>query len=202
MITALSASKEKIFAQTGLDGYCPICEEKLIPKCGRINIRHWSHTTFSEHCEHERETKWHLEWKSLFNINNVEVVVNKNDKRKLTDAKLKNGLCVEFQHSPISVDEILEREKFYGNMIWVFDCRDAYNENRILLRRRREYSGSDLMSFRWLHAKKNIAYTTKPTYLDLGEHILRLKKIGNKAPTGGYGFIRPKSELVEYFTSK
>ena len=39
-----------------------------------------------------------------------------------------NGYVIEFQHSPISRDEIKERNEFYTNcgykVIWVFDAND------------------------------------------------------------------------------
>lgn len=199
MITALSKYGNKIFASSGETGFCPICNEVLVPKICRLKLSHWAHSKSSKHCEHEPETEWHRKWKSIFNINNIEVVVNKHGIIKRTDVMLGNEYCVEFQHSSISIDEINERENFYGKMIWVFDCIDAYNNGRIQLRIKDGCDRSDLRTFRWFHPKKSISYTTKPTYLDLGNCVLRLKKMGTETPLGGYGFLRHKSELVKYF---
>jgi hypothetical protein len=41
--------------------------------------------------------------------------------RHIADVKAPHGLVVEFQHSPLSLEEISAREKFYGNMIWIVD---------------------------------------------------------------------------------
>lgn len=52
-------------------------------------------------------------------------------------------------------------------------------------------------TFRWRHAKKHIAYCTKPVFLDLGnDQVLHLKKMYPESPVGGWGFIHPKSKLV------
>lgn len=37
------------------------------------------------------------------------------------DIVAKDGAVIELQHSPISVDEILARERFYGKMLWLID---------------------------------------------------------------------------------
>jgi len=184
------------------DGFCVACGKPMIAKCGNINIHHWSHYSNSDHCDYENETQWHLWWKSLLPDENIEVMVERNGVRKITDARLNNGIHVEFQHSPISSQEIKERESHYMNMIWIFDCIEAYQEDRLNLRLSiKKNSTENYRSFRWKHAKKSISYCTKPVYLDLGNSLLRLKKINTEPPVGGYGFLGSKREMVNYLKS-
>ena len=41
--------------------------------------------------------------------------------KHVADVKLRFGLVIEFQHSPIEQMEVESREAFYGNMTWVVD---------------------------------------------------------------------------------
>lgn len=61
----------------------------------------------------------------------------------------------------------------------------------------RARDNTNYRTFRWRHAKKHIAYCTKPVFLDLGnDQLLHLKKMYPESPVGGWGFIHPKSKLV------
>ena len=57
-------------------GICPDCNERLIPKCGDINVWHWSHSSKTE-CDSwsEGETKWHLDWKSIIKKEYCEIKI-------------------------------------------------------------------------------------------------------------------------------
>ena len=115
----------KELPKKGLIGICPVCEEQLIPKCGTINIHHWSHKKDSE-CEYRNDNdmcQWHKYWQNLFDKENQEVIIKKNGKRKMADVYI-NGMTIEFQHSYISNDEIKKRENHYDNLIWIFDFTD------------------------------------------------------------------------------
>lgn len=109
-----------------LAGSCPACGEPTHSKCGKLVIWHWAHTT-KKHCDSwwENESEWHKQWKSHFPEDQQEVIHHCADtgERHIADVKTKNGLVIELQHSSISLDELLARESFYGNMIWVVDGR-------------------------------------------------------------------------------
>jgi len=106
MIWAIN-HKIRIKAEPKKEGYCPLCEERLIPKCGMINRWHWSHKSFSD-CDvwGEGETEWHLDWKQNFPSESQEVSILNHR----ADIFLKDkGLVIELQNSPIQMEEIRER---------------------------------------------------------------------------------------------
>ena len=51
---------------------------------------------------------------------NIEKVVG-NHRTDIRNPK--TGLCIELQHSQLSVQVIQEREKAYENLIWIFNAR-------------------------------------------------------------------------------
>ncbi|MBK7289587.1 MAG: hypothetical protein IPI78_04680 [Chitinophagaceae bacterium] len=114
----------KTEATKGAKGICPICNSELIAKCGDRKINHWSHKAI-RNCDPwwEPESEWHRSWKNNFSQDWQEVLLldkNTNEKH-IADIRTKNGLVIEFQHSPISSQERLSREKFYMTMFWVVD---------------------------------------------------------------------------------
>jgi hypothetical protein len=137
---------------------------------------------------------WHLSWQ-VYLIEkgaDVEVKVEKDGKMHKADARMKNGLIVELQHSHLSVGEIEEREAFYGNMVWVFDARRAFSKDRFDLR-----PGNNRCTFRWKHPRKSIAFAKCPVRLDLGGgKIFQLKKMYPDPPCGGYGKLVVIPELA------
>lgn len=204
-------------AKRGVAAWCPICGEKLIPKCGRIVTHHWSHR--GEDCDswREPETEWHRYWKGLVPEDCAEVTIEKNGQKHRADIVTPDGVVIELQHSSLGVEMIERREAFYERMIWLFDVRDCcpaprylpeyfngeepVNWSSIRLRLRRHKKGYH--TFRWLHPRKSIAYTTAEAYLDVGqEHIFRLKKMWTEPPCGGWGLLKPKSLFEQWLLKK
>jgi hypothetical protein len=115
---------QKKEAEKGLKGLCPICQQPVIAKCGKIKINHWAHTSL-EHCDKwwENETEWHRQWKNTFPLEWQEIVAidEKTGEKHIADIKTNGSMVVEFQHSNISEEERISREKFYKNMIWIVD---------------------------------------------------------------------------------
>lgn len=163
-------------------GFCPICGEEVIAKCGDIKIWHWAHKSGFE-CDSfgEPETKWHLEWKDNFPEERQEVIIEKNiiqtiDKTKpfeelkkhVADVKTKNGLILEFQNSPISPKKIHEREWFYGNMIWILNGK-TLAKNLIYYKKR--------FKWKWYPSSWDSAF--KDIYIDEGDEFLyKLEDVG------------------------
>ena len=112
MLYAIDANETRIRAEPKLGGRCPICRNELVARCGRINIWHWSHKKRLD-CDpwFEPETQWHLAWKELVVPDKIEVVI----KPHRADILAMKGVVIELQHSAISPDEIIERERFYKN---------------------------------------------------------------------------------------
>lgn len=114
----------KVDPQPKLHGVCPHCGEEMVSKCGRIKVWHWAHKS-REVCDPwwENETEWHRAWKKNFpkEWQEISKVDEKTGERHIADVKTPDGLVVEFQHSPISSEELMARENFYENMVWIVD---------------------------------------------------------------------------------
>jgi len=121
-------NSQKVEAHKGIiDAVCPCCGNVVIPKCGSINIHHWSHKTERD-CDlwYEPITEWHLSWQNLFPEESREVALGNH----IADVFYR-GLFWEFQHSFLSAEEIKEREAFYQTMVWVFDFREKYRKGQL-----------------------------------------------------------------------
>jgi len=102
---------------------CPLCKQEVISKCGEIKIWHWAHKS-NKDCDSwwEPESEWHINWKNEFPKECQEIIIIKEGKKHIADIKTKTGTIIEFQKSPISTNDIKERERFYGNnLIWLLD---------------------------------------------------------------------------------
>jgi competence CoiA-like predicted nuclease len=164
MLYAASESGEKIFPVKQGRAFCPFCRSIAIAKCGEIYAHHWAHETNKECDEwYESESDWHLNWKSMFSKEYVEVTIQKNRQRHRADIVGHNGTVIELQHSPISITVISERELFYENMIWLFDMahkRQAFT--------RKSHKGEIEFPFKWSHPKLSLLTCKKPIYFDFG----------------------------------
>ena len=113
----------RIEATPGATGFCPGCKAPLTAKCGDKNIWHWAHRG-RKHCDffREPETEWHRNWKDRFPAEWQEVSSrDEHGELHIADVKAPNGYVVEFQHSPIKIDEVKKRTKQHAPMIWVVD---------------------------------------------------------------------------------
>lgn len=115
--------------KTGLIATCPVCGENVRAKCGQIRLHHWAHIT-KQDCDpwKEAETEWHRRWKERFpkewrEVVIVEVVDEHTHIKHRADIRTDKGLTIEFQNSPISLDEVRQREHFYKNLIWVVNAQ-------------------------------------------------------------------------------
>jgi competence protein CoiA len=211
MLDAINTNGRKVSARRGVIGFCPTCNEKLIPKCGRIMKHHWAHP--GKDCDpwHEPETNWHLYWKKRVPKDCREVTIEKDGEKHRADIVTRNGTVIELQHSSISVDEIEKREKFYGKIIWLFDVRECcpkpkYSDNGVepIIENKKEIrlrirAKDDIHTFRWCHPRKSIAYAKANVYLDVGRNeIFGLKKMYLGKRCGGWGLLKPKSFFVDW----
>lgn len=191
MIWGIDENKEKIKATISSKAKCDICETELIPKCGVIKIWHWSHKSLVD-CDSwvEPESKWHLNWKDEFSKECQEITIKKcisdycNNKKynhnhngknhgdcidcefilHRADIKTKEGLVLEIQNSPISPDDICDREEFYGNMIWLLNG-ETIGKN-LELRDKKTY-----LTFSWKNPPKSWFYSERDIYIDMEYQI-------------------------------
>lgn len=99
---------------------------KLCGKKGTLKIHHFAHFS-NEICdpwkEHEM-SEWHKSLQEMIvDRSLIEYRIERNGILHIADIyNSEKELVIEVQHSPISIEKIRERENFYQNMIWIFDC--------------------------------------------------------------------------------
>lgn len=134
MFIALDTNRNRISIENAIKGnqyFCPICGEIL-------TIRATESLAVKTHFAHKRGTicyddwkhdmsEWHLSWQRQFPEQYREVVIEKNGIKHRADICI-NGTVIEFQHSPITGEEITKRNAFYLScgyqVVWVFDATD------------------------------------------------------------------------------
>jgi len=171
-------------AAPGLRGLCKCCGTFVIAKCGRYVAWHWAHSYLGD-CDPwwETETAWHRNWKNNFPLDWQEVLHKDpatGDEKHIADVKTPTGIVVEFQHSPIKLEERNSRENFYKPMVWVVNgCRNDFDRvnfslgihgNKLPLA-----SGSVGIRFSWYSRGKlphNWCDTKYPVFFDFGNDVL------------------------------
>ena len=134
MYIALDENKIRVHignADKSKQYFCPVCGEELIIKAvDSLSVKpHFAHKKGTE-CldtwQHDM-SEWHYNWQCMFPEEFREVVVEKDGIKHRADVLI-NGCVIEFQHSPITAVEIVERNTFYLNcgykVIWVFDAQN------------------------------------------------------------------------------
>lgn len=179
---------EKEIPTPGVVGRCPVCDAEVRAKCGEVIPPYWSHIS-SKDCDpwSEGETDWHMQSKNQFIRKYQEVTMGPHR----ADVCLPGGFVIEFQHSPITVYEVHEREDFYKNMIWVVDARGF--QMRGLPEREPIYTDFNETVFTfgrennhgaywprprhcWIQARKTvILYTTSGMYVLNDKLVMRAK---------------------------
>jgi len=132
----------KIFVnKSGERAICPKCREEVYGVFGEKQKHHWRHLEENTKCTgkiidvwkedqadnyYHNDPEWHDDMKTatikyckLKKLNcEIEKTYNRNGIIHRTDACV-DGINIEFQRSHISLQEIEERENFYGDMIWI-----------------------------------------------------------------------------------
>ena len=172
---------EKMLASPGERGDCPLCDGETIARCGEIYVWHWAHRSLDGNCEGGEETDWHRAWKSVFPKDVVEVVINKDGRKKRADLLLPNGWIVEFQNSPITHDEVVDRDKFYGKVLWVYNLTECLPRLRFWLK-------DEYCTFSWIRPRSYPTYGREFVW-DLGDYVYAPKKLYFGSRTTGWGNI-------------
>jgi hypothetical protein len=183
MMIALDSEGVRVGAQKGLVGYCPGCSGELTPKCGNIVPHHWAHKPESR-CSFDngKMSEWHIRWQNEFDEDWREVIFNNGGKLNRADIYTPAGVVIEFQHSSISTEKIMEREAVYEKLIWVFDARDYWGQMKLysVLLDLKEYTEdwSILNQYKgvygirkWHGRKKTHDYITKQLVYDTGDSL-------------------------------
>lgn len=143
-------------AQKGQEYFCPCCNASLILKQGQIKDWHFAHEKDAD-CDaftENKMTEWHIRHQNEFPEECREVRMEIDGVVHIADVFC-NGVIWEFQHSPMSNEVFEERSLFYsqkGTLIWVFDMRDQWMNDRIQWVQKR--IDGDYGYFEWAHANK------------------------------------------------
>lgn len=108
--------------------FCPVCGGALIVKAKESEAvkEHFAHKSRRQ-CDswNYDMSEWHRTWQRFFPEECREVVVQNGEEKHRADVLI-NNTVIEFQHSPISAEEIAERNSFYRacgyKVVWVFDA--------------------------------------------------------------------------------
>lgn len=117
--------------------YCPFCGKKVIAKNnGKIREHHFAHKDVcTETWNYDNKTEWHKHWQSLF-PNCTEELVRKDNITHIADVLINNNV-IEFQHSPITINEFRERNDFYSSLgfkvVWIFDLIEKVDKEYIAI---------------------------------------------------------------------
>ena len=135
--------------------FCPACGEKVIPKQGEFNAWHFAHQASScSDAWHYDMSEWHKEWQDRFPEDNREVVISHDGETHRADVRI-GRFVIEFQHSPITLEEVQQRNSFYTgagyDLIWVFDVTEQYHGKVI------EFAGESDEKLHWKHPFQSIS---------------------------------------------
>lgn len=104
----------------------------------------------------------------IWKIHRADIKTSK--KGEIGNFNYQTQIVIELQNSPISSEKIKEREKFYGDMIWLLNGK-TLAKNLYL-----KGSGGPYRTFRWKHPPKSWWAATKPIYIDLNHEVITLKQ--------------------------
>lgn len=134
------------------DYFCPICNGKLRIRDGKINIKHFAHISKINCDDFSSDmSEWHRKWQEQFPLKNREVVIEHNGEKHRADVLL-YGHVIEFQHSPISLNDFERRNAFYTaagkKVIWIFDLIEAHQKH--LIRYKEDWRTGKLHGKKWV----------------------------------------------------
>ena len=101
-----------------------------------INKSHFRHKLLDD-VKNSPMTEWHAEWQGNFlNIEKFFEFKKNGIKNRKADVAI-HDLVIEFQHSPISLKEVKNRQIDYckcydKKLIWVIDCNDTIEVNELM----------------------------------------------------------------------
>ena len=147
-INAEFADKKKVYR-------CPECGNRVHPKNGQFRIAYFAHEDGCECVDSWSYdlSEWHRKKQEYFDEEYREVI-RRNGRTVHRADILKDGVVIEFQHSPISAEEFIDRNSFYlplgYRVVWVFDVEDQIEKEKLYF----EETDSDRIQMRWKGPKQ------------------------------------------------
>lgn len=164
---------ERVQAFPGGKGTCPMCGATTIAKCGPRIKHHWAHVG-RRNCDPwwESETDWHRAWKNLFPEAWREVSLTAPDGEiHRADIITPYGIVIEVQHSAMTDEERLSRERFYGNLVWVVDGR-PFRDNFDVYHHLPAPASEVAADLVWIKARRHLHGANAGLFLRLSEYRL------------------------------
>jgi hypothetical protein len=152
------------FESHALRVVCPVCRTHLDPKQPIRSVHHFVHRPLVR-CDPWRQTmtKWQKHWQACWAPERNEVPVERDGITHVADVVTADGVVVALQHSPLTREEVWEREEFYGNMAWVFDGGD---------KSQLELHGDSFIVFRFKCS--GWAWARRPAFIDTPWGLYRI----------------------------
>lgn len=129
-----SVNGQKTLPYPKAKGMCEVCGAETLAKCGEKVMWHWAHKSKME-CDPwwENETEWHRSWKEKFPESFREIIhkCEISGEMHRADIKSVNGIILEIQNSPISLEELRSREDFYKNLVWIINGEKFHSRFKI-----------------------------------------------------------------------
>ncbi len=134
MLTARDKNGGIVFAMRSEKGhlpeaFCPCCKKPLLLRAGNVRRAHWAHLT-AESCDEwwEKESEWRNKWvHKLCELPNVDIenVIEKDGAKHFYDARFNESLVVICRRKKIPANQLINREDFFGDMVWLVDGRTS-----------------------------------------------------------------------------
>jgi len=104
------------------------------------------------------ESPWHRNWKMAFPIAFREKSFFSKEQNcyHRADIHTNCGTTIEFQHSPISLEELRSREHFYPNLVWVVDGKKFKGFK--ILKQLPDVNDARLNAYEFSHTQNLILY--------------------------------------------
>ncbi len=121
-------------AQQGEEYFCPFCGKRMIPRLkGEYRMKHFAHKESCTETWTYDMSEWHRMWQSFFPGKTEEFMEYGGNKHKAD--VFTNNKVIEFQHSPMVLEEFRDRNEFYTSLgyevIWVFDLTELVEKGNI-----------------------------------------------------------------------
>lgn len=142
--------------------FCPACGKQMVIRRGKIICHHFAHKA---NCicdpwyNGNGKSLWHRKMQAMFCTDQQEVIVWDKNRTvfHVADAvkQCRDGSVVyEFQHSPISGDDFIERSRYYlklgYKLVWIFDyCTQSPPKTILYTKEQYEYEGKEVYHFVW-----------------------------------------------------
>lgn len=192
-------------AVRGETATCPACRGDVFGRAGITELVrvHWAHRDgndcdpWAEKFKSRKAADWHKNWQDLADRARREVSMPPHR----ADIVALDGQVIEIQHSGINKLQIEDREKFYGNMVWIWDTIDPYEKQNLTVHPSKNWElPANFRTFTWVSPRKSLWFSIKRSIFDLGnDQLLFVGNIGGTLGTfDGWGYLYDKATVIEW----